>query len=161
MPKTLTPPLETKAAALPAPLSPWEPLAQTAPLGSFSRLFDDFWSTWRRLEGNGTLLSPSLDMSEDAENVWINVELPGLSRNEVKVQIEEGVLTISGEKSVSEDEKKRDYRCVERRYGRFVRSLSLPRSVESDHVEANMKDGVLQIRLPKSAQAKARAIPVK
>ncbi|MGE0191442.1 MAG: Hsp20/alpha crystallin family protein [Planctomycetota bacterium] len=163
MPSTLAPRPEIREAGLqPSAFPIWDPFSRLSPLGSsLNRLFEDVWPSWRRFEDNGAHLAPSLDVSEDADDVWVSVELPGMKRDNVNVQLQDGILTISGEKSESEEEKKRNYRCVERRYGRFTRSLTLPSTVAPDKIDARMSDGVLRVRLPKTAEAKARSIEVK
>lgn len=108
-------------------------------------------------------LTPTLhaDVAETDAEYWIAAELPGVSLDDVKLSIEDGVLTLSVEKRPGSEDEKRNYHHVERRYGTFSRAFRLPRSVESDQVQATMKDGVLSIRLPKAEHARPRRIPVR
>ena len=117
---------------------------------NIDRLFDGF--LWGDSE-SGSLVtwSPVTDVREDEDGLQLSMELPGLSQDDVKVSLENGVLSISGEKKreVEEGKEGSDYRVVERRYGRFERSFTLPRGIDSDKVSAKFENGVLEIALPK------------
>jgi HSP20 family protein len=106
---------------------------------------------------------PVVDVHESNDEIMLQAELPGLSSDDVELNIENGVLTISGEKKQEreEGEEGTEYHLVERRYGRFERRFSLPRSVDPEKVKAEFKDGVLAIRLPKVEAAKPRRIAIK
>jgi HSP20 family protein len=108
-------------------------------------------------------LTPTLhaDVAETDAEYWIAAELPGVSLENVNLAIEDDVLTITVEKRRESDEGNRNYHHVERRYGTLSRAFRLPKSVDSDRVQATMKDGVLSIRLPKSEHARPRRIPVR
>lgn len=105
--------------------------------------------------------APVVDISEDANEYLIKAELPGLKREEVKVTVEDGVLSISGERKVEKEEKNKKFHRVERAYGSFVRSFSLPDGSDSTKVNAEFKDGVLNVRLAKSPKAQPKAIEIK
>ena len=106
--------------------------------------------------------TPAVDVEETDDNFLVTAELPGLTADDVEVTVENGVLTISGEKSDQRENgsEKRGRHVVERRYGRFVRNFSLPRSVDPDGVTARFENGLLQVTLPKANTAKARRIKV-
>ncbi|NIN13418.1 MAG: Hsp20 family protein [Gemmatimonadales bacterium] len=106
---------------------------------------------------------PVVDVRETKDELVIQAELPGLAAEDVDVSVEGGVLTISGEKKqeVEEGKEGSNYHLVERRYGRFERSFSLPRSVDPEKVAAEFDNGVLMITLPKAEAAKPRRIEVK
>ncbi|WP_447980549.1 Hsp20/alpha crystallin family protein [Candidatus Nitrospira bockiana] len=105
--------------------------------------------------------SPDVDITEtDAEYV-IHAELPGLKKDDVKITLQDGVLTLQGERKYEKEEKGRRYHRVERSYGRFMRSFTMPDSIDESKVSAEFKDGVLQIHVPKSEKAKPKAIEVK
>ncbi len=115
--------------------------------------------------GNGpsyTGLSPAVDVRETADDFLVTAELPGLSRDDVDVSVENGVLSISGEKreETEEGSAEGNRHLIERRYGKFHRNFSLPRSVDAGKVEARFEDGVLYITLPKAAVAKARRVKI-
>ncbi|HEX7767194.1 MAG TPA: Hsp20/alpha crystallin family protein [Nitrospira sp.] len=104
---------------------------------------------------------PTVDISETAGEYVIQAELPEVKKDDVKVTLEEGVLTIQGQRRQEKDEKTTKYHRIERSYGTFVRSFSLPDQVNEDGVKAEFKDGVLNLHIPKSEKAKPRAIEVK
>jgi len=98
---------------------------------------------------------PSVEISETPEEYVVTAELPGLRKGDVQVEFEDGVLTISGEKQEEKKEEGRRFHLWERSYGAFQRSFSMPTTVNQDKIGAEMTDGVLKIRLPKTAEAKA------
>lgn len=104
--------------------------------------------------------TPSVDISEDDNEYLIKVELPEVKKEDVKVTVENGVLTLRGERKFEKEEKGRKYHRIERSYGSFMRSLSMPDDADAEKVAADYKDGVLQIRLPKSEAKKPRQIEV-
>jgi HSP20 family protein len=102
-----------------------------------------------------------VDISEDEHEFLVKAELPDLKKEEVKVSVENGELTISGERKAEKEEKNKKYHRIERSYGSFARSFTLPDSVSGDKVSADFKDGMLAVHLPKSEKAKPRSIEVK
>jgi HSP20 family protein len=105
--------------------------------------------------------TPTVDISETETEYLIKAELPDIKKDEVKVTVEDGVLTIQGERKREKEEKGKKFHRVERSYGRFVRSFTLPDSVDEGKVKAEYTDGVLALHLPKSEQAKPKQIEVK
>lgn len=105
--------------------------------------------------------SPLVDITEDEKEFLLKVELPGVKREEVKVTVEDGVLMLSGERRFEKEEKDRKYHRIERAYGSFVRSFTLPEETPADKVAAEFKDGVLVIRLPKTTTPKPSPMEVK
>jgi HSP20 family protein len=105
--------------------------------------------------------SPLVDISEDDKEYVIKAEVPELKREDVKVSVQDNILSISGERKSEKEEKNKKYHRVERTYGRFMRSFTLPDNCDGGKVSAEYKDGVLKIHLPKSEQAKPKAIDVK
>jgi HSP20 family protein len=131
-----------------------------------SSLFD--WSQFRRnnlagQEENITVpeWAPLVDIAEDAKEYLIKVELPEVQKNDVKVMVEAGTLTISGERKTEKEQKDRKYHRVERFYGRFERSFAIPDDAEASDVKAEFKDGVLRVHLAKSEKARPKQIDVK
>jgi HSP20 family protein len=104
---------------------------------------------------------PTVDISETDGEYVIKAELPEVKKDDVKVTLEDGILTIQGERRREKDEKTTKYHRVERSYGSFARSFSLPDQVDENGVTADYKDGMLNLRIPKSEKAKPRAIEVK
>ena len=104
--------------------------------------------------------APLVDITEDEKEYIIKTELPEVKKEDVKVAVENGLLTIVGERKFEKEENKK-YHRIERAYGRFVRSFIVPDYVEADKVSAEFKDGVLKVHLPKSKKTKPRQIEVK
>jgi HSP20 family protein len=128
-------------------------------------LFDELDSVWsggltgRQLED---CMYPSVDIVETETGYGITADLPGLSKDDIKVHVEKGVLTLSGEKKTeAEKREKNKYYHFERSYGKFTRSFSLPDHVDSASIDARFNNGVLEINLKKTEEAKAKAIEVK
>ena len=103
---------------------------------------------------------PSVDVSETDGEYQIKAEIPDVKKEDVKVTVEDGVLTIQGERKQEKEEKGKKFHRVERSYGSFVRSFTLPDLVDEEKVKAEFKDGVLNLQLPKSEKAKPKAIEV-
>ncbi|MDH4187817.1 MAG: Hsp20/alpha crystallin family protein [Nitrospira sp.] len=104
---------------------------------------------------------PSVDISETDGEYQIKAEIPDVKKEDVKVTVENGVLTIQGERKQEKEDKGKKYHRVERSYGSFVRSFTLPDLVDEEKVKAEFKDGVLNLQLPKSEKTKPKAIEVK
>ena len=125
------------------------------------RLFTDPWSgglpsLWSRADG-----FPQIELAESDDDIAVRAEMPGVSPEDVRIEVTGNVLKLSGEKSAEKEEKGRNYHFSERQYGSFSRMIQLPSSVDADKVDATYKDGVLTITLPKRAEAKPRRIPVR
>ena len=104
---------------------------------------------------------PSVDVSETDGEYRIKAEIPDVKKEDVRVTLEDGVLTIQGERKQEKEEKGKKYHRVEHSYGSFVRSITLPDLVDEEQVKAEFKDGVLNLQLPKSEKAKPKSIEVK
>jgi len=124
----------------------------------FNRLFDELGSGWETF--TEMRLAPSMDVRDTKDGVEISVELPGLTREDVKIAVDGDMLTISGEKRAEKDAKENDYRVVERTYGEFSRSIYLPRSIDGSKISASMADGVLKITAPKRPEAQTQTIEI-
>ena len=141
-----------------AMMTRWEPLRDLARLqDEVNRLFDD-----RGIRGSESVgWTPACDIYEDEESVSLRFELAGVDPKDVDVRFENGVLTVRGERKLEREDKRENYHRVERAYGTFTRSFSLPGTLDPERIKAEAKNGVLQITLPKKAEAKPRAIQVK
>jgi HSP20 family protein len=119
----------------------------------------------RRGEGEegftASVWAPPVDISEDDKEYFINVELPGVNKEDVRVTVENGILTITGERKEEKEEKGKKFHRVERMYGTFLRTFTLPDGAAGDKISAEFKDGILKVRLPKSEEAKPKSIEVK
>ncbi|HEX8832899.1 MAG TPA: Hsp20/alpha crystallin family protein [Abditibacteriaceae bacterium] len=126
-----------------------------------NRMFDQFdTDLFGRLEelGDG-LYAPAVDVKEDPDAYTVHLEVPGVKQDNLNLSLQDNVLTIKGIKEQGAQHEGR-YRRIERSYGSFVRSLSLPRSVDGAGVTANLQDGILEVRLPKREEARPRQISV-
>lgn len=146
----------------------WEPFCRSlSPFEGFEtlrrrmdRLFDEFG----RGEEGDVLQSrwiPSVDVTEAGDQYLIHAEIPGMSKKDIKITLEGDVLTIAGEKKLDREKKDRTYHLVERAYGQFSRSFTLPHKVDGENIKASFKDGVLEITVPKAPEAKSREIEIK
>ena len=106
-------------------------------------------------------LSPALDVSEDENNVYVVADLPGVEEKDVKLNFQNGILTLSGEKQEEKETRGKNFHRVERSYGSFSRSISLPGEVNAEKATAGYKNGVLRVTLPKKGEAKPKEITIK
>jgi len=104
--------------------------------------------------------SPAVDVMESDDEIVLKAELPGIELKDVEVLIKDNILTLRGERKFEKEEKKENYHRIERSYGAFQRSFTLPATVEQDKVKAKMKDGILEVRLPKAKEAKSKKIEI-
>jgi HSP20 family protein len=124
-------------------------------------LFDDFFGRpFTRREWTEEAWSPSVDVSETKDNITINAEIPGMSKEDVKVSVQDNVLTLSGERKQEKEEKNANDHRIERNYGSFRRSFTLSTPVQPDKVKATYKDGILKITFPKTEEVKPKEIPI-
>jgi HSP20 family protein len=128
-----------------------------------NRLFKDFFGDEYPLQPgfNGDGLSVALDITETPDALEVSAEIPGIDPKEVKITVKNNLLTLQGEKKEEKETKGKHWHRIERHSGSFTRTVQLPVEVEPDKVEANSKNGVLTITLPKSKAAQGRQIPVK
>src|SRR5947207_12116683 len=144
-------------------LTRWEPFREMEDL---QNRLSTFFSRAPMRRGNGkesiTLpeWTPLADITEDDREYVIKAELPELRKEDVKVTVENGVLTMSGERKFEKEEKKKKFHRVERGYGTFVRSFTLPDDADANRVKAEFKNGLLTVHLPKSEHAKPKQIEV-
>jgi HSP20 family protein len=125
------------------------------------RVFDRFLEPrWEELEAIDAW-APKVDFSETKDAFMVKAEIPGVEQKDVSVSLENQMLTIKGEKHKEKEEKDEKHHRVERSWGAFLRTLALPSGVDTEKVNATFKDGVLMIKLPKTAEAKGTTIPVK
>jgi HSP20 family protein len=124
----------------------------------FNRLFDELGGGWETFAE--ARVAPHMDVIDTKDGVEVDVELPGLRREDIKIAIDGDVLTVSGEKKAESQTQDRNYRVVERAYGEFSRSIYLPRSIDTSKINAVMTDGVLKITAPKRPEAQTKTIEI-
>jgi HSP20 family protein len=140
----------------------WDPFREFSTLQDrMNRLFRDSYGP----EGGNEALTtssfaPAVDVYEDEHHITLKIEIPGIDEKDVDVRIENNTLTVHGERKFEKEEKEENYRRVERQYGSFTRSFTLPTTVDPDQVQANYAKGVLKVKLAKKAEAKPKQIKV-
>jgi HSP20 family protein len=141
------------------------PLESMSSLRRLSNVLDEAFAAWPRLdEGNGAITSawlPPCDVFEDKETVKIVAEVPGVRPEDVKLSLENNLLTIRGEKRQQAEERNERVHRYERSYGTFERSFALPSTVDPDKITATYENGVLTVIIPKVERARPREIPVR
>jgi len=138
----------------------WEPFRELVTMrDDVDRLFDTFFG--RENESNDDYWRPAIDIEENNGNLMVKVEIPGMSKEDIKVSVKDNLLTISGERKRENESKDKTFYRVERCYGQFRRMIRLPAEVDADKVKAAYKDGVLHVTLPKPESMKPKHIDVK
>jgi HSP20 family protein len=135
-------------------------LAQWDPFADIARVHDRFFGP-AATDRNGYQWKPSVDVFEDEAGVHVNVDVPGVKAEDLKIEVEKNVLTVRGERKLEHEDKKEGYHRVERYFGNFSRSFALGDEVNTENVEAKYENGVLRISLQKRPAAKRREIAVK
>jgi HSP20 family protein len=142
-------------------LTRWDPFREFSTLQDrMNRLFHDSLGDGREEALTTTAFAPAVDVYEDEHNVTLKIEVPGIDEKDIDVRVENNTLTVHGERKFEKDEKEENYRRVERQYGSFTRTFTLPNTVETENVSANYDKGVLKIKLAKKAEAKPKQIKV-
>ncbi len=140
----------------------WDPFREfTTVQDRLSRLFRESYGPEGREESLITSgFAPPVDVYEDEHNVTLKIEVPGIDEKDIDVRIENNVLTVHGERKFEKEEKEENFRRVERQYGSFTRTFTLPTTVDTENVSATYDKGVLKINLPKKAEAKPKQVKV-
>jgi len=126
-----------------------------------NRMFDRFFRGSEEEEYALSSWVPSTDIAEHDDAYVVKVELPGVAKDDVRITLDSNILTIRGEKKQESATKRENFHRVERSYGAFQRSFTLPTTVKSDRIDATYKDGILTVSLPKAEEAKPKQIEVK
>ena len=143
----------------------WEPFRDLVSLQDrMNRLFDESFRGINRGAGEEDWAlgawAPAVDIYEKDGNIVLKAELPGLDPKDVEVRVENNILTLRGERKLDEEVQKDNYHRVERSYGNFTRSFTLPNVVDTEKIKAEFKDGVLRMTLPKKEEAKPKQISI-
>ena len=138
----------------------WEPLRELGSLQSeMNRLFNTAFDSG----SSGPVMRrwvPAMDLVESGEHFVLRADLPGMSEEDIEIELEDGTLTVSGERRAEHEERQEGFHRVERSFGAFSRSLTLPKGVDADAVSASFDRGVLEIRIPKPEARKPRRISI-
>ena len=136
-------------------------LALHRPTGKLFRSYNPFYGLWRtKTDADEYRWTPSVDISETADNFEVRAELPGVAKDDLHISVKDSLLTLSGEKRQEKIDDTQNYRRTERRYGSFQRKFALPREVVTDDIKAEYTDGVLTVSIPKPEAAKPADIPI-
>ena len=142
-------------------LTRWGPFREFVTLQDrMNRLFRESYPEGREEALTTATFAPPVDVYEDEHNVTLKIEVPGIDEKDIDVRIENNTLTVHGERKFEKEEKEENYRRVERQYGSFTRTFTLPNTVDPENVSANYDKGVLKINLAKKAEAKPKQIKV-
>jgi HSP20 family protein len=151
-------------------VTPWRPFTDLTRWDrDMDRVMEDFFGRraspwwpgrWFRGEELG-MRAPAVDLFEEKDDIVVKAELPGMDKDNIEVNLTDSTLMIKGEKKKEEEVKEENYYRSERTYGSFVRNVELPKAVHADKVKATFKNGILEVRIPKTEEAKAKEIKVK
>ena len=151
-------------------VTPWRPfMGLTDRDRDMDSLLEDFFGRrarpwwperWSRTEAM-ELTPPNVDVFEEKDDIVVKAELPGIEKDNIEVNLTDHMLTIKGEKKKAEEIKRENYYRAERSYGSFLRTLELPKDIYADKVKASFKNGILEVRMPKTEEAKAKEVKVK
>ena len=142
-------------------LTRWDPYREFSSVQDrLNRLFNASFNEGRDESLATSTFAPAVDVYEDEHNSTLKIEVPGIDEKDIDVRIENNVLTIHGERKFEKEEKEENYRRIERQYGSFTRTFTLPNTVDTESVSANYEKGVLKVKLAKKAEAKPKQIKV-
>jgi HSP20 family protein len=137
----------------------WDPMREMDSLqADLNRMFDRFFEG--RTGDSIRRWIPAMDLVETDDSLVLRADLPGVTEEDVAIEIQDGVLTISGERRADHEDKGEGFHRVERAFGRFSRSLALPQGTNPDRVDANFDNGVLEVRMPKPEERKPRRVQI-
>jgi HSP20 family protein len=140
----------------------WEPFEGLASLRrEMDRLFDHFFETGPRGPGNLSAWEPAVEVADTTDAVMIKAQVPGIPKDNIQVNVTDNAITLKGEMKEEEKKEEKNYTRREFRYGAFSRTIALPAAVQADKATAQLKDGVLEITIPKSEKAKVKEIPIR
>jgi HSP20 family protein len=136
----------------------WEPASEVDSLQSdFNRFFEGFLG---RPAAGSRRWAPAMDLSETDDSLVLRADLPGLDREDVSIEVKDNVLTVSGERRNEHQDERKGYHRIERSYGSFARSLTLPRGIDPASVSAGFDKGVLEVRIPKPSEPEAHRVEI-
>src|SRR5258708_2354203 len=138
----------------------WDPFRDINQLqGGLNRLFQDYNRGSDELTTSGSFV-PAVDVYDDEHNLVLKMEVPGVDQKDIDIRLENNTLTVRGERNFEKEEKEENFHRIERRYGAFARSFTLPNTVDPENVNASYENGILKIQLAKRAEAKPKQIKV-
>ncbi|NOQ85825.1 MAG: Hsp20 family protein [Deltaproteobacteria bacterium] len=140
----------------------WDPFGElSTPQERVNRLFEETSPSTRKEEDpNLGAFYPAVDINEGDKAITLKADLPGIKKEDVHIDVNDGVITLRGERKFEKEDKRENYHRIERSYGSFHRSFTLPSTVDAEKIKAKYKDGILEVTLPKTEEAKPKSIPV-
>ena len=142
-------------------LTRWEPFREFVTLQDrMNRLFRESYPEGREEALTTSTFAPPVDVYEDEHSITLKIEVPGIDEKDIDVRLENNTLTVHGERKFEKEEKEENYRRVERQYGSFTRTFTVPNTVDAENVTANYDKGVLKVQLAKKSEAKPKQIKV-
>ena len=141
----------------------WDPVREVDSLQSeMNRVFDAFFGNTGQAAGTGRVRRwlPAMDLVETEDTLILRADLPGLSEEDVDIEVKDSVLTLSGERKAEHEDRSEGFYRVERAFGTFSRSLSLPEGVDADKIAADFRNGVLEVRIPKPEERKPHRVAI-
>ena len=140
-------------------LSKWEPFRDLVSMRTnLDRIFESFFGTEPRI--TDTFWAPVVDIVESNGNIEVKAEIPGMTKDDINVSVQNNVLKITGERKQENEKKEKTYHIIERSYGKFERNITLPADVDAEKIRASYKDGVLHVLLPKPESLKPKEIDI-
>jgi len=140
---------------MPGALTRWDPFTELGELRSrFDRMFDEL------TDGRQRAWTPAVDVERDNGDLVVRADVPGIKPEEVKIEVEDEILTVSGEREERKERKDKHFLRRERRYGSFSRSMALPSGVEAKNIKANTHDGVVEVTIPLPAEPKKETVKI-
>ncbi len=140
---------------MPGTLTRWEPFAEFAELRNrFDRMFEGL------AEGESRSWTPAIDVERDKDNLIVRADVPGIKPDEVKIEVEDDILTVSGAHEERKEQKDKDYLRRERRYGSFSRSMALPTGVDAKKIKAKTQNGVVEVTIPLPKEANKETVKI-
>jgi HSP20 family protein len=140
---------------MPRTLTRWDPFTE---LGELRARFDHLFDEW--LDGGERAWTPAIDVVRENGHLVVRADLPGIKPEEVKIEVEDDILTVSGEHQESKEKKDKDYVRRERRYGSFSRSMALPPGVDAKDIKAKTHNGVVEVTIPLPEEGKKQAVTI-
>jgi HSP20 family protein len=142
------------------PIKKWEPFKELVTLrDDMDRFFNSFFGRSLGTDYDG-VWAPVIDIEEDKDNFIVKAELPGMKKEDIKISVRSNILALAGERKYGSDEKTKTFHRIERAYGKFVRTITLPNEVDGDKVKAAYQDGILTITLPKPETMKPKEVEI-
>ena len=140
----------------------WDPFKDLITLQDrMNRMFEDSLGRTRE-EGRGVTgtWTPLVDIYETKDSIVIKAEVPGVERGDLNIEVKDNLLILRGERKLEQDVKEENYHCLERSYGHFARSFSLPNTVQADKINASLKNGVLELIIPKTTEVSPKQVKI-